>query len=229
MSRPSPAVPKGFGIWQAVELGVTASGETRWYRTRVEEHDPETGELTVGWPMVQLSYVSVHRGDVVYLGAPIANDALYVVECLVAEAALEPQARLRLRPVGEWHRMQRREYVRIEVSIVPECVRLLVPEGEPEPLSARILDLSAGGARLRLGKPLRVGDRLEIAFTVPGCPGPIATRAEVRRCWPIEHADPPRWDAGCRFEGLGQRETDQLVRFIFIRQRELARQLRGEG
>uniref|UniRef100_A0A831X8N4 PilZ domain-containing protein n=2 Tax=Thermorudis TaxID=1649508 RepID=A0A831X8N4_9BACT len=227
MSRGSPTAPKGLSIWQAVDLGVIASGETRWYRTRVEEHDPATGELTVGWPMIQLSYVSVHRGDLVYLGAPIASDALYVVECLVMQATLEPQARLRLRPAGEWHRMQRREHVRIEVSIVPESVHLLVSEGEPEPLSARILDLSAGGARLRLGKPLRVGDRLALAFTVPGCPGPISTRAEVRRCWPIEHADPPRWDAGCRFENLGQRETDQLVRFIFTRQRELARQLRG--
>ncbi len=225
----SPAgLPKGFAIWHAVELGVRDAGETRWYRTRLEEYDTQTGTLAVGWPMVQLSYVSVHRGDLVYLGAAILNDALYVVECVVEEATLQPQARLGLRPAGEWHRMQRREHVRIEVYIVPESVHLLVPGGEPEPLMARMLDLSAGGARLRLGKPLRVGDRLEIAFTVPGCPRLITTRAEVRRCWPVEHADPPRWDAGCRFEGLGRQEADQLVRFIFTRQRELARQLRGD-
>ncbi len=227
MARPA-GVPKGFGIWHAVELGVRGVGETRWYRTRVEEYDPQTGALAVGWPMVQLSYVSVHRGDLVYLGAAIASDALYVVECVVEEATLQPQARLGLRPAGEWYRMQRREHVRIEVSIVPESVHLLVPAGELEPLTARILDLSVGGARLRLGKPLRVGDRLEIAFTVPGCPRLITTRAQVRRCWPVEHADPPRWDAGCRFEGLGRQETDQLVRFIFTRQRELARQLRSD-
>lgn len=227
MARPAFA-PREFGIWQAVELGVRGVGETRWYRTRVEEYDPETGALAVGWPMVQLSYVSVHCGDLVYLGAAIVNDALYVVECVVEEATLQPRARLGLRPAGEWYRMQRREHVRIEVSIVPEGVRLFVPGNEPEPLTARMLDLSACGARLRLEKPLREGDRLEIAFTVPGCPRLITTRAEVRRCWPVEHADPPRWDAGCRFEGLGQRETDQLVRFIFTRQRELARQLRGD-
>jgi c-di-GMP-binding flagellar brake protein YcgR len=225
----SPGAPTGLLIWQSVELGVARARELRWYRTRVEEYDPRGRMLVVGWPMEQLSYVSVRPGERVYLGAPIVNDAFYVVECLVVEAALEPVARLTLHLVGEWHRKQRREHVRIELCLVPERACLLVPDGQPEPIPALMLDLSAGGTRLRLDRPLPVGERLQLSFAVPGYAEPITTRAEVRRCQRVEHADPPRWDVGCRFDELGRRETDQIVRFVFARQRELARQLRGEA
>ena len=43
---------------------------------------------------------------------------------------------------------------------------------------------------------------------------------------PVEHADPPRWDHGCQFERRDRRTEDTIVRFVFQRQRELARHLR---
>jgi len=228
MAQPQGA-STGLIIWQAVELGVARGRQPRWYRTRVEEYDPRSGTLAVGWPMEQLHYVSVHLGDLVYLGAPMANDALYVVECLVVQTVLEPVARLTLRLAGEWHRLQRREHVRIQLCVVPERVCLLDAEGESEPIPALMLDLSAGGTRLRLDRPLPIGERLQLSFSIPGWSAPITTRADVRRCQRVEHADPPRWDIGCQFVDLGQREADQIVRFVFSRQRELARQLRSDG
>lgn len=217
---------EGVHVWQAVELGIPGRDALRWYRTRVEECTAGRGEIVVGWPMVQLSYVSVHQGDTVYLGTPIANDALYIADCLVVRTTLQPRGLLTLVPSGEWRRMQRREHVRVEVSIVPDSALRLVPASDPEPFAARILDLSASGTRLRCDRPLSVSELVALTFALPGFDGRIEARAEVRRCWPVEHADPPRWDAGCRFTDLGHRERERLVRFVFARQRELARWLR---
>ncbi len=219
--------PKGFAVWQAAELGVPdRHGRLTWHRTRVEDFSPDGQRVVVGWPMVQLAYVSVHRGDLVYLGATVPDDALYVVPCEVVATALEPQARLVLAPAGPWERMQRREHCRVPVTIVPDELVLLPPEGEPQPLRGTVVDLSAGGMRVRLGQQLRVGDRLAIRLTLPGAAQRIGAVAVVRRIAPVERADPPRWDHGCQFERLDRRTEDAIVRFVFQRQREYARQFR---
>ncbi|MCX7623463.1 MAG: PilZ domain-containing protein [Thermomicrobium sp.] len=219
--------PKGFTVWQAAELGVPSrDGRLAWHRTRVEDFSPDGRRVVVGWPMVQLAYVSVHRGDLIYLGATVPDDALYVVPCEVVATVLEPQARLVLAPVGAWERMQRREHCRVPVTLAPEELLVLPPEGEPQPLKGTIVDLSAGGIRLRLARELRVGDRIAVRFVLPGQPQPVGGVAVVRRVAPLEHADPPRWDHGCQFERLDRRTEDAIVRFVFQRQRELAKQLR---
>ena len=219
--------PKGFTVWQAAELGVpNRDGRLTWHRTRVEDFSSDGQRVVVGWPMVQLAYVSVHRGDLVYLGTTVPDDALYVVPCEVAATVLEPQARLVLAPVGPWERMQRREHCRVPVTLVPEELLLLPADGDPQPLRGTIVDLSAGGIRLRLAQQLRPGDRLAVRFALPGTVQPVGVVAVVRRVAPVEHADPPRWDHGCQFERLDRRTEDTIVRFVFQRQRELARHLR---
>lgn len=219
--------PKGFTVWQAAELGVpNRDGRLTWHRTRVEDFSSDGQRVVVGWPMVQLAYVSVHRGDLVYLGTTVPDDALYVVPCEVVATALEPQARLMLAPVGPWERMQRREHCRVPVTLVPEELLLLPADGDPQPLRGTIVDLSAGGIRLRSAQQLRPGDRLAVRFALPGTVQPVGVVAVVRRVAPVEHADPPRWDHGCQFERLDRRTEDTIVRFVFQRQRELARHLR---
>nr|WP_286207428.1 PilZ domain-containing protein [Thermomicrobium sp. CFH 73360] len=122
--------------------------------------------------------------------------------------------------------MQRREHCRVPVTLSPQEVLLLPAEGDPQPLKGTIIDLSAGGVRFRSPQQLRVGDRLALRFTLPGSAQPIGTVAVVRRVAPVERVDPPRWDHGCQFERLDRRTEDAIVRFVFQRQRELAKQLR---
>jgi len=228
IQRPLTQPPKGFTVWQTADLGVPdRTGRLAWHRTRVEDFTPDGQRVVVGWPMVQLAYVSVHRGDLVYLGATIPDDALYVVPCEVVATVLEPQARLVLAPVGNWERMQRREHCRVAVTIAPQEILLLPAEGEPQPLRGLIVNLSASGVRLRLSQPLRPGDRLALRFALPNATQPIGAVAVVRRVAPLEHADPPRWDHGCQFERLDRRTEDVIVRFVFQRQRECARQARA--
>lgn len=227
VQQPVTHPPKGLTVWQAAELGVPGrDGHLTWHRTRVEDFSADGSHIVVGWPMVQLAYVSVHRDDLVYLGTTVRDDALYVVPCAVVATQLEPQARLLLTPVGPWQRMQRREHCRIPLTLTPTELLFLPASGEPQPLKGTIMDLSAGGIRLRLPQSLRVGDRLALRFTLPGQPQPISAVAVVRRIAPVEHSDPPRWDHGCQFERLDRRTEDAIVRFVFQRQRELAKQLR---
>lgn len=229
IQQPAVQPPKGFTIWQAVELGVPdRNGRLTWHRTRVEDFSEDWQRIIVGWPMVQLAYVSVHRSDLVYLGTTVPDDALYVVPCEVLATLLEPQARLVLAPVGPWQRMQRREHCRIPLILTPTELFLLPASGEPQPLTGTIMDLSAGGIRLRLPQSLRAGDRLALRFMLPGQPQPISAVAVVRRIAPVAHSDPPRWDHGCQFERLDRRTEEAIVRFVFQRQRELAKQLRRD-
>ncbi len=215
-----------LAVWQAVEVGLPdGEGGVRWHASRLEGHDAASGWVTVAWPMDQLSYVRVQVGQSALLGAPCSGDGVYMAEAAVEHATLERPARIVLRLTGGWRRVQRRQAVRLPVSILPREAALVVDD-EPRPLIARIRDLSAGGVRLRCDREVRPGDRLALAFSLPGERREMRVRVEVRRVCPGDGPAGQVWDAGCRFLDASERDQDAIVRFIFAQQRTIAQRLR---
>jgi hypothetical protein len=127
-----------------------------------------------------------------------------------AATADEPDL-LRLEPGPERDVVQRREFVRIDVS---QMVRLIDREGYTI-ASTHALDVSGGGMRLRGLEELEEGAELTFVLEVgPGEPS-IEGRARVARAAAGER--------GVVFEEIASADRQRLIRFIFARQRaELA-------
>ncbi len=147
---------------------------------------------------------------------------------------------------GDWSRSQLRENVRLEVTIVPEDMRLVwrapkesedgttsVPppsldellKSEPrgEPISAVIRDLSAGGVLLGVATHLRLGSIVKIKFpSNDGLPD-ISAFAKVVWVGEDEGAVKHSHEAGCQFLNIGMREQDNITKFIFAKQVEFRR------
>lgn len=157
------------------------------------------GGLDPGLP-AQVEVLSPVRGAVVHDAVVVTNE----------------MARMELADVVVREVVQQRSAVRVPTD-VPVRVTHSVVEGEreelEEPLDLVVKDVSAHGMRLRGATALVPGTRLVVPFQVTGIS--LELVVEVLRTMPVGD----RFGHGCQFVGLGERETDELFRFVLDEQR----------
>jgi c-di-GMP-binding flagellar brake protein YcgR len=133
---------------------------------------------------------------------------------------------------GDVHRAQRRNHVRVDVSLllharVEQHVGQLddEPSNSPRIIGERIKaltrNISGGGVSFRTPVKLAGGDKLVVTFYLPEHGGDITSRAKVVHA----HSDPERPDQyiiACSFERMAITDRERIIRFLFFRQRELA-------
>ncbi|MCW2924620.1 MAG: PilZ domain [Thermoleophilia bacterium] len=133
---------------------------------------------------------------------------------------------------GDVHRAQRRNHVRVDVSLLLHArveQHSGKVEGEPadspritgERIKALTRNISGGGVSLRTPTQLAGGDRIVVTFYLPEHGGDITSRAKVIH----SHPDPEREGqhiVACSFERMAITDRERIIRFLFFRQRELA-------
>jgi c-di-GMP-binding flagellar brake protein YcgR len=133
---------------------------------------------------------------------------------------------------GDVHRAQRRNHVRVDVSLLlharveqraegSENTDADSPRMTGERLKAVTRNVSGGGINFRTPTKLETGDKLVVTFYLPEHGGDITSRAKVVHV----HADPERPDqfiVACSFERMAITDRERIIRFLFFRQRELA-------
>jgi len=121
---------------------------------------------------------------------------------------------LLLKVVGRGEHIQRRRFVRVEVSL-PFTYRLKGRVTSPKRGCTR--DLSAGGLRGIFEEPLLVGQRILIRLDLGDGFGPMVLEGRVVRVdlkeKEIEH--------GVEFLNVSERMARRIVRFVFKREMEL--------
>jgi hypothetical protein len=186
---------------QAVELGcrvVTVHGDVIALRTEVVPIQPELLQPdTDAWLMSS----GGRRLPAVLLGV---------------EAGTPPLLRVRLVAI-EGRRENRRGFYRAAMQLAP-VQALLLRDGRAALRWVRLVDLSAGGARLLCAWPLRVGDTLYLRLPLAdGAPCDLLARAVW--CRPTRAG----WEAGVSFRDLTEQERDRIVRAVFRQELRLRR------
>lgn len=135
------------------------------------------------------------------------------------ETVVAPVPLLILEREGTWERVQRRKDVRLPIVIEVQEAALLVGEGEePKPISAMILDISAGGLLIHSRLPMPEGALLRIKFQLPKLPPPIEAEVEVVKSTAARGLLGEYHRARARFIGLPRRERGRILRFILQEQ-----------
>ncbi len=94
--------------------------------------------------------------------------------------------------------------------------------------SPRAVNISAAGLRLVTDQEFAAGDILELALILPQVPPLfIRTAAEVLRVKTVSVAGCPAWAIALHFLELGEESREDIIRYLFKRQRELLRRRRG--
>jgi c-di-GMP-binding flagellar brake protein YcgR len=130
---------------------------------------------------------------------------------------------------GEVHRAQRRNHVRVDVSLLLHTV-VEQHAGEDKGGAARLTgqrisavtrNVSGGGVSFRTNELLAAKDRIALTFYLPEHGGDITSKARVVHATP----DPERegqYVVACVFERMPITDRERIIRFLFFRQRELA-------
>jgi c-di-GMP-binding flagellar brake protein YcgR len=224
MQRPSePRAAHILVLGQRLAIG-HGRDVVHWSASRLEDQDASGELVTVAWPTdPERKLLPVKAGDTLHLSVSTAQDAMYSAAVTVKAVTREPVPLVILRIVGDWMRTQRRDAVRFAIGVRPRLAACMYSDGARKKLRLVVTNISEGGVRLRSLDEIRPGDRIELAFALPGLEKELQVEARVRRVYHHDRDSQTIWEAGCQFEGLSAGVAQRIVQFIFTHQRAQAR------
>jgi len=176
-----------------------------------------------------------HKGAVIRLdvGEPIcvevlAEDGVYAFDTHIDAIILEPIPVICVGKPENFSRIQRREFVRVDVNLPVEYMPLKpARQAHPEYQKAHIVNLSGGGARIATWYPpedddLDVGSWLQLEFELPG-----GSKIEAKAV--IIRISDERTDKGVyhrmavEFTEIDERKQDAIARHVLECQYEMRR------
>lgn len=200
-------------INQPVEITVFEPERRGPLRTHVLAAGGE--RVVLALPMAHQRWVVPPPGSPVRVvfrdpGDQRSERGLWGFESVVLYAAVEPEPELHLAAPERIERVQRRHWVRLDVTLP---VRLTRQGEDRAEVAARACDVSGGGVRLRCGERLRAGERVGLVITFPGGWEVRATGLVVRAG---DGGDGCEY--GIQFIEIDPRAQDRITGFILAEQ-----------
>jgi c-di-GMP-binding flagellar brake protein YcgR len=218
MSGKLPALPELFKVGSAIAIEVVQkAGEIQTFPSRVEDILPD--QLVVGMPMRMGMFVVLPAGMPVKVSVT-REDATYLLPARVRGYRADPVRLLELLATGPVERRQQRHYVRLDVSMTPRRATVLSDNRTETPFACTIVNISAGGIRLRTLTLLEVDQRLRLNIDLSTAAGLFAMTARVLRVVAHQTERGTYYEAGCRFLDLSVRDRDAITKFILQTQAE---------
>ncbi len=211
---------------QRLEVATGDRGSAQFFSRLVEE---TADTLRISVPEMEGEVLPLQEGESLRLwytqsgGYWCLNTVVRTIYRRDAEMIVE------IERLGEVHRAQRRNHVRVEVALMMHAV-VDVRSDEDSESEARLLgkrisavtrNVSGGGVSFRTSNQLCIGDRLSVAFYLPEHGGEIASKARVVHSAPDPEKD-GSWNIACTFDRMAITDRERIIRFLFFRQRELA-------
>jgi c-di-GMP-binding flagellar brake protein YcgR len=198
-------------VGSATDIGVVHGGITRWFTTRVQTADLESGSITTDWPSQPGSWLALRPGELVQVAYTTRRSVFFADATLVSMCA-EPPSALVIRLGDEWRKIERRQFQRFPIS-VPASI-----EGQPDdsPIAGTLEDVSMGGVRVSVDRQLRLRDRLNLCFMLPGSPEPMQIRTHVVRSAASDCQPTGLWTYGCQFDELLETDQARISRIVHL-------------
>lgn len=215
---------------QRLEVAMGDRGGAAQYFSRLVEETTDT--LRISAPEFEGQTMDLREGSPLRLWYTQGGGYWCLKTAVRTVYEREGETMLELDRGGDVHRAQRRNHVRVDVSLllharveqhsgtrdedVPNAPRIT-----GERIKAVTRNISGGGISFRTPDGLANGDRIVVTFYLPEHGGDITSRAKVVHA----HPDPERPDqtvVACMFERMAITDRERIIRFLFFRQRELA-------
>jgi c-di-GMP-binding flagellar brake protein YcgR len=209
-----------FAISLAISLEFEERETPQFLLSRVEDIDED--RLWVAMPMRAGMFMPLPVDTPVFAHIK-KDDATYTLRTRVVARRLQPTPMLELLALGDVERRQQRQYVRLQIVLMPTLAAVIGDDGAETRLAATIVNLSAGGVMLRTRQPVEVGQRIRLNVDMPAPGGAISATTTVLRVDSRRAERGHYYEAGCTFDELTDRDRDLITKFIFraqVRQRQ---------
>lgn len=207
------AVVPQLSVNQNVEIELLEDNLSGVYRSRVE--DILADRIILALPLSKGVPVPIRVGSRV-LVRYFDQSAIYSFTAEVISRATAPRAILAVRLPETVHRVQRRNYVRLDDNIPVTIYKL--QEEDLTGFDTVTKDISGGGVRLEIPHAYELGTELELHLKLPAAR--IVAVGKVVRCLQLE-APKKGYNIGIQFTIIEERDRDRIIKYIFDRQREL--------
>jgi c-di-GMP-binding flagellar brake protein YcgR len=217
-------VERIFEINRRVTVVILKGHYAGRYSTRIED----IGERL-------LLAAPTHRGAVIRLseGEPVrveilAEDAVYAFDTYVDSMALEPIPVIGVSKPENLARIQRREFVRVDLNLPVKYRPLTLIRQKPlEYQSADIVNLSGGGASIVTWHPLqdkgvKSGSELQLELELPDG-NKVEVKAVIVRISDTKTEKGIRHKIAVMFTEIDERQQDVIVRYVLECQYEMRR------
>ena len=202
---------------QNIYLYIETYSGTQVYRTRVE--DVYDNIVIVAAPIEQGTLVPIRLGtelNIEYKDTSAKSQGRYRAPAIVETRQRGQVATISLRLVGEWQKIQDRQFVRVDVFI--EATYALVLGDEVQGIRTCIVrNLSGGGLWMDAEEELCEGDFIWICLPLEQ--DTIQTYVEIVRKLETETG----FGYGVSFINLPESERKTVIRYVYQRQLELHR------
>lgn len=226
MSATATPLPR---LNQRLEVAVGERGSAQYFSRLLEE---TADTLRISVPEMQGTQLELDEGDALRLWYTQSNGYWCLHSVVRTVYVADGETVIEVDRQGEVHRAQRRNHVRVDVSLLVHAqVEQRAPSTNDEDVDEARLhgtlisgvsrNISGGGISFRSPVQLVPRDRLSLSFYLPEQDGKIASKAAVVH----SHPDPERegqWIVACNFERMAITDRERIIRFLFFRQRELA-------
>lgn len=213
---------------QRLEVGVGDRGSAQYFSRLVEE---TADTLRISLPEMEGHLLPVQEGEGMRLWYTQGGGYWCLRTQVRTVYMRDGETILELERDGDVNRAQRRNHVRVDVSLLLHArVEQHAGEEGDDAGTARITgdrikavtrNISGGGVNFRTPDRLVDGDRIVVTFYLPEHGGDITSRARVVHVHP-DPERPEQFHAACRFERMAITDRERIIRYLFFRQRELA-------
>jgi len=202
---------------QNIYLYVESFSGTKVYRTRVEDIYDDI--IVVAAPLEQGTLVPIRLGTEIYLeykDTSAKSQGRYRAPAIVETRQRGLVSTISLRLLGEWQKIQDRQFVRVDVFI--EATYALVLDDEVQGIRTCVVrNLSGGGMRMDAQEELCEGDFVWICLPLEQ--ETIQTYGEIVR----KREGETGFGYGVSFINLPESERKSIIRYVYQRQLELHR------
>ncbi|MCW2926501.1 MAG: type pilus assembly PilZ [Thermoleophilia bacterium] len=229
MPATSPATPLPR-LNQRLEVATGDRGGAAQYFSRLVEETADT--LRISAPEFEGETLELREGSPMRLWYTQGGGYWCMKTMVRTVYERDGEQFLELSRGGDVHRAQRRNHVRVDVSLLLHA-RVEQHAGEEEGeasdaprltgerIKALTRNISGGGISFRTPEKVVGGDRLVVTFYLPEHGGDITSRAKVVHAHP-DPERPEQYIVACSFERMAITDRERIIRFLFFRQRELA-------
>jgi c-di-GMP-binding flagellar brake protein YcgR len=166
--------------------------------------------------------LGVVDGETFYVVAAASRDARY--RFLARALGWGPDGLSLWARLGDGERVQSRDYVREAVDL-PALVVIddAASRRAPTPHPMRVVNLSGGGFRAEMDRPLHGGTRYRVLLQLPGTDQPVTAVWLPNRVERREAVGKVVWVASGPFVDVAESDRERVVRFVLQAQRQRLR------
>jgi len=199
----------------SIVIDEAGTGNRRVYNSRIEDMGNES--LTIAAPYSQGYFLNPRLGEK-YTVSISAADCSYVFKAALLNYIRQPIPLWEITLPTALERQQLRSFVRLDVIL---DIRLEVFTAEKTVIDTLTKDVSAGGLRIMINKPIPVGTKLNMFLSLSEDEKLEAEGEVVRIISPEEEHD--KYEVAIRFSEIKERIRSRIVKYIFKKQIERRR------